>query len=227
MALVALAAACNLEFRELKGGDRDSLMECTPRGKISYAQIVREVFEPNDCLLCHGANRPTDLSSYPKVRAQLESIREEVLVTRRMPKDRPPVTAEQANLLADWINDCAPEQTPGEPVPSPTPSPTASPSPSPSPSPSSDPSPTPSPSESSRPLVRWPQVLSTVFQPKCFDCHSTFVNIATARSKGAKILDRAIVRSDMPQDFDTGLPVPLSREEKEVLANWYVDGMLD
>ncbi len=87
-------------------------------GEVSFAGDVLPILEAN-CTRCHGSNRQSDGLAMNTYTALLEgssagaviipsdaagSKLVEVIANGRMPKNATPLTAEEIQLISDWIN---------------------------------------------------------------------------------------------------------------------------
>ncbi len=98
---------------------------------IGYKQVNQYVFSPS-CVSCHNSSSSAGkvkLDTYTSVYIHLAGIKQESITTHHMPiAPVPALNAFQVELLSQWINNGAPEQTP---EPGATPTPSASPTPTP------------------------------------------------------------------------------------------------
>lgn len=79
---------------------------------ISWEEISQKVFlNPNvgNCNECHDNGDSPNLTNYNEFKLNLQSVKEEVIVTRKMPRKRT-LTDEQYNLVKLWIEQGAPEK---------------------------------------------------------------------------------------------------------------------
>ena len=194
----------------------------------SFASVYSSVFQPK-CVSCHGAAGGVNLESAASARSALEAIRRTALVERRMPPPpNPPLTNEEHNILAAWIEAGGPDEPNSTAPPSPSPDP-ISPAPRPGPIPEPAPPP-PNPPRLPDPGNRrvFYSAVKPIFQAKCVACHgnSGGVNLATyssARAALSRIHRSAIVERRMP------LPPypPLTARELALLNAWIQGGGLN
>lgn len=82
------------------------------QGQLSYAIVNQYVFTPK-CVQCHGHSGGVNLETFAAVTQNLTAV-EGAVRSGSMPKaPAPPLTANEAQLLADWIAAGAPEQASG------------------------------------------------------------------------------------------------------------------
>jgi hypothetical protein len=212
--LFLIVSGCS--YREEKS--RGTAQEPVRTGTISFAKIEKEILRPN-CLGCHSGSQSPQLLTYAEVKENLQAIRREVLEKKTMPKRGPLAEAELA-LLQTWIENGAPEfvsETEGPAGPSPTP---------------------PNPTPNERPVVRWTDLQDRVIKPNCLTCHfkgnpgklSNLEDKEVLKTSIGSVHFLTVVSPRMPpppMGAPVGAPNPnqLTREEKELISYWIVDGM--
>ncbi len=83
-----------------------------PPPQLTYAMVNEKVFAPR-CYSCHDPSDETLLQNYENVVSNIQLIQKRVFEDKRRPmppKDKGPLTEEQAALLRDWINSGTPEK---------------------------------------------------------------------------------------------------------------------
>ncbi|MEK7690335.1 MAG: hypothetical protein AAB425_04870, partial [Bdellovibrionota bacterium] len=201
-----------------------------------WKEVRSRVLAPY-CLKCHDqGKREPYLNTRADCAKALSAIRTTVFETKTMPKGNKKPTPEELKILEDWLNAGGPVDPVFAPAPV-QPTPMATPITCPpvlEPIVIISPSPVPAPTSpvTDRP-VRWDQVWSKVLQPKCQSCHEgedpigkiDLTHKETIRIEYmAFILQMAVITNDMPPP-DEG--PPLTKEEKQLLVDWVVDGMQD
>ncbi len=92
-------------------GGSSSQSSTVPANQIDYAVIRTEIFAPH-CYECHslaGGNAGgINLETYLNIKSNLSDIQID-MADDSMPKDRPPLSSAEKNLLALWISQGAPE----------------------------------------------------------------------------------------------------------------------
>ena len=77
--------------------------------KVSFQDVNTRVFATS-CTPCHGSSGGVNLETYQSAKQNLESIRQAVLIERRMPKaPYAPLNREQLEILSAWIQAGGPE----------------------------------------------------------------------------------------------------------------------
>ncbi len=214
---------------------------------VGFDEVYSKVFQQS-CDHCHQKDDKPLMNNYADYAANANDIRRQVVDLRKMPKKKP-LSAEQIALVKIWLDQGAQEfskKPETNPTPSPTPETSPSPSPSPSPTPVSIPTtpppptagnPPPSNNEGTRP-VAWETVKAAFFEKKCTSCHfsgntdglSSYDDVATVKATIGTIFYTVVISPVMPPppknwDENTANPNQLSREQKDLLSEWIVDGM--
>ena len=119
-----------------------------------FAAVEERVLKPA-CIECHKG-----MTDFAKTQKQAKEIDDEIR-TNRMPKDRPPLSAEQREAILKWV-EC------GTPETNPTPAPPQQPAP---PAPV-DPTPvTPPPATPGLGAATYVNIRVKILEPKCLKCH--------------------------------------------------------
>jgi hypothetical protein len=179
----------------------------SPR-ELSYANIRDQILTPK-CVGCHGVDDKFPLTSYAEVKAATADIRRLVLTKKKMPP-RKPLASRDQELLKEWLDADCPELAPVEPDPSPS----ASGSPL-----------------ASTPLLRpvtYAVFRDKVIQPSCVSCHypandkglTDLTDLNVIKANIGTLVFVTIVNPQMPVP-----PVLLTREQKDIVSGWVVDGM--
>ena len=179
---------------------------------IDYARIRDQVLRPH-CLSCHGREAPV-LLTFEQVKANLSEIERVVLSERSMPKAGP-LSAEKSAILKEWIQAGAPEVVE---VPQTAPSPEASSSPD-------------AGSGSNRP-VTFAQLKEKVLDPACTSCHypgnedeiTPLGDYENVKAVKGSLWGFTILKGTMPPKDEPGIE-PLTLEQKQIISDWFIDGM--
>lgn len=175
-----------------------------------FQKIYEQVLRPR-CLNCHAVRRPF-FSNYEQAFREKDSIRVAVLEKKVMPPSgEPRLSAVQLQLLKAWLDAGAPMDE-GKKLPPPVIVP-----------PVKEPA---NPQE----VVTYKQLYEKVIDPKCMDCHfpenkeglTSLDNIQLLQDAIGTVLFVTVVNSQMPpKDYSK----QLTREDKELLTRWVLDGM--
>lgn len=203
--LVFLLVLAGCSYRENKGQPTLS------SGAVGFAEIRDQILTPS-CIGCHSGTKPMRLVTFEEVKANLNRIRDAVLVRKIMPK-RGPLGENEMTMLAKWMDDGAPEIGTGPAVPAPA-------------------------TGAARPVVKWAELKQKVLNGRCFVCHyadnpdkiSNLDDLETFQGTVGTSYFLSVVSASMPpapKGTPEGAPNPseLSRAEKELLSFWLVDGM--
>ena len=211
--IIYLFSACSYDFE--KSGDRNLNEVQDANLSLSYAKINDLVLAPR-CLGCHSGTSQPLLTNYSQVFAKKEKIFEETIASNKMPKGKP-LTNGQYNALKAWLEAGAPEnadvvQNPPEAPPS---------------------------KEGLVRLVTWEQVRTKVIEKSCTSCHyagntsgiSSYEDYETVKATVGTIFYTVAIQPVMPpapNDWPEDQPNPnqLTRDQKDLISAWIVDGML-
>ena len=179
---------------------------------LRWNRVSVQIFQAS-CLGCHSGNQAPDLRTYENVKANLAIIGNEIF-SKQMPP-RGPIALKEMALLKAWIDQGAPVGR-------------------------ADPKPTPGNGSGPRPKRFWSDVNNRVLKTSCTNCHfagnpkgiSDFSTIAPIRTSIGSILYVAVVAPVMPPappNTPETAPNPnqLTSDQKDLLSQWVVDGMLD
>lgn len=190
---------------------REEKNKRTASGSIGFAEIKAAILTPS-CLGCHSSGQLVNLVTYEQVKANLGKIQDVVMVRKTMPKRGPLEEADLA-MLAKWIADGAPEIGP-------------------------PPAGVPGNPGGERAVVKYPELKQKVLNGRCFVCHypnnPEFVSNLDSYDEFKGTISTSyflsVIRPVMPpapKGTPEGVPNPneLTKEEKELLSYWLIDGM--
>lgn len=203
---------------------------------VGFDEVYSKVFQQS-CDRCHQNDDQPLLRNYSDYFANASQIKRQVIDLRKMPK-RKQLSSEQIALVKIWLDQGAQEFS-RKNEESPTAPPTQPQQPSPPAAPPSAPSSeeTSKPTENRRP-VPWESVKASFFDKKCANCHYTgntdglsdYEDVATVKATIGTIFYTVVISPVMPpppKDWNEATPNPnqLTREQKDLLSQWIVDGM--
>jgi uncharacterized membrane protein len=209
--LMSFLNGCNYLVSQGKAADPAGATSQGQKAEVGFQMVFQKVIGPR-CTECHsdraGNLGAVNLETYANTLALLQEIRDDIM-TSRMPKNRPPLNAEEKQMLLAWIDAGGPLEAPGsagEPVPNPTP--------------------TPAPVPSEPEMLNYQLVDQQVLRPRCIGCHSEAggnrggINLESFENvfKEKGFIKDAVVSGVMPPRR------PLSDEQKRVLLNWIDQG---
>lgn len=179
----------------------------------NFLKIYQEIIEPK-CINCHDGSRAFSLKTYKKVFNARYDIYESVALSKTMPKNAQRLSDIEIALLKNWIDAGAPELVQPEETKTPQQAP---------------------PAEEA--IVNWTLVKEQIFEPKCISCHrannsseiSNFEDYETVKATIPTIYFSTVITDSMPprkENMDPSNPNPLglSREQKQLLSTWIIDG---
>jgi hypothetical protein len=214
---MALIQGCSFSLQKLPNGaveDADSMGQNVNGGgsSVDYARIRDEVLRPH-CLSCHGREAPV-LLTYEQVKANLTEIEKAVLTDRSMPKAGP-LSSAKASRLKEWIDAGAPEVV-ATPQAAPSPAPTSSPD---------------AGNGSGRP-VTFALLKEKVLDPACNSCHfpdnedeiTPLGDYENVKAVKGSLWGFTILKGTMPPVDEPGVE-PLTLEQKQIISDWFIDGM--
>ncbi len=203
-ALLFLAGVgCNYNRSKVPGED-PNLQRKIQSGPLDFATVKTTVLGPR-CLNCHA-----DYKNFATVKNKQAEIKFRSLIKRNMPTGG--LSNSEANILAAWFDQGAPEFIDPNQKPEPDPEPAPEPTPVPAPEP-----------------ITFAFVTKNVFSRHCNECHSgpipadgvDMTDLPTVRFKANRIFQRVFVTKDMPEP-----PLPgLDPGERELLLKWFDLGM--
>ena len=213
LALSSVYLLTSCDYHRVKGsGASEGPMTAEAAAHLDYAQVYEKVLKPK-CVECHSAvagnKGGANLETYAATVALLIRIKLRALTQGSMPPAKS-LSASEVQLLTTWIENGAPE-TSGE-----TPSETSG-------------SSAAAPKLTIREHPTWLQIRNILFTRSCLPCHSATApeggldlnSLSEVRQKAGKIIDRVIVKSDMPiEPF-----IALTSFEKQAFTNWVLEGM--
>lgn len=196
---------CN--FTRQKGPDSGSGPQRGPGktnlGPVDYATVQSLVIGPK-CISCHnnltGNQGGANLESFSSVKALLLRVQYRSLERRDMPPAG--LAPTEANILAAWIEQGAPETVSG---------------------------PIEQPEDIENQIINFALIRDKVFQKRCLSCHSPpnpdddidLTDFPTVRFKANRIFQRIFITKDMPIPPSPGL----TPAERRVLLRWFDMGM--
>lgn len=196
--------ACNYN-RTHGEGPATGVVNLQNVSQIDYS-VVKGAILDSRCVSCHsnaGGNQGgTNLETYSNVRRFRDRIVFRAGVRKDMPP-RGPLSDSAIQLLREWVNRGAPENTTSSTV-------------------YEDPTLDAGPTD-------WSKVSNKIFARKCNQCHSApapdgdldLTSLAAVKAKATKIFDRTVVQKDMPL-----APFPtLTPRELQVMMDWFIQGM--
>ncbi|MGZ3769799.1 MAG: hypothetical protein ACXVCP_08965 [Bdellovibrio sp.] len=198
--LLALAA-CNYNHVKNENGTSNTQGKITASAlSLDFISVQMSVIGPQ-CMSCHsiaGGNKGgLTLETYDQVRSNMNRIYYRSIEKKDMPPN--PLTADQFDLLKNWIEAGAPEKsirTAARPI---------------------------------KGAINWPVIRDQVLKTSCLDCHSgktphaglDFESLDVVRKNINAIFDSAIIKQTMPlQPYSA-----LSETEKQALMKWISQGM--
>lgn len=182
--------------------------------KVSYQDVYSKVFQPR-CIGCHGSSGGVNLETYQSARSFLSRIHQSAIIERKMPKaPYPPLSRDELQLLAAWVEAGGPEfPINGNPPPPPPLEP------------------------------KFESIKSNIFQVKCMSCHgpggtAARVSLATKEDlinspleivipgnpeeSGLILVLQEGARKKMPPP-ESGIS-PVKLEEIKIIEEWIKNG---
>lgn len=206
---LVLVVIIGCDYNHVKRVENKGVPMNAQQMRVPDFKAIRSLLLETKCIGCHSdkvAKGGVNLERYAQVRAALNRLAFRVLEKQDMPPDRP-VSAQEAQLLMNWIDMGAPEKSD---VNFEKPNP-----------------------DLERGPTDWPKVRDKIFAIKCLDCHSAampdtrpdanldLTSLIEVRAKASIIFDRIILKQDMPL-----APYPaVSPSERKVLLKWFDSGM--
>ncbi|MGZ5279382.1 MAG: c-type cytochrome, partial [Pseudobdellovibrionaceae bacterium] len=116
-----MVSSCSFLFQEGVGELQYGKPSMDLISKVSYQDVMTADFEPK-CVSCHGSSGGVNLESYQNAKQFLAQIQQSTMIGKRMPKaPYSPLTNEEMQILAAWIQaggpDAAQSGIPTEPPP--------------------------------------------------------------------------------------------------------------
>lgn len=225
ISFITLASCSNYERTHYtQSGGLSEQNDLLPSSELGFIQIRKQVLETK-CLDCHSGRSKPDLQTYTDVFQARNEIYRAVFVTQKMPKGGFKLADNDKANLKSWLDAGAPEfgSSLDEPLPV-----------------AANPAlPSSGTFQMARPVL-WAQVKEKVFARRCVACHyegndlgvSNYQDYLVTKNTAGTIYALTAINPVMPppnQELNEGEvnPNQLSREEKDIIAAWINDGMLE
>lgn len=224
---VLLLSSCNYSRMKKPLQLDEGVQKISSPDEITFKMVNESVIQPA-CLSCHseaGGNRAgLNLENFENVFKNSHTIRLEVAGGTMPPRQK--LTDQQIKLVTAWIDAGAHENgkvNAGNTPPNPAPPPAPAPAPTPTPVPVEPPPVTPPPA-----APTFTEVMSTVIQTNCFQCHTTAngnsggVNLETYENifAGRELIKFVVESGAMPKASGTAL----TSAQKQLLLTWIEQG---